>query len=124
MTRRELAIGLGWGLVVLIVGLSLAPLPDSGPDVPYRDKWGHLLAYGVLMAWFARLYPRRATAWRFFIGFAALGTALELAQVALPYRQGDPIDGWANLIGLLLGMALAWAVKKMRSGNDPGSLLR
>lgn len=104
---RAVAVGIGWTLVVAIVVLSLAPLPDTGPDVPHQDKWGHLLAYGALMGWFALLYPRAPTVWRYWLGFAALGVALEWLQTALPYREGDPLDAWANLLGLALGLIIA-----------------
>ncbi len=110
--NRAIAVGLGWALVAAIVVLSLAPMPDTGPDLPHQDKWGHLLAYGALMGWFTRLYPRAPTAWWYFLGFALLGLALEWLQSLLPYREGDPMDLWANLLGLALGLIIARALKR------------
>ena len=112
MIRRAGAVAMGWTLVAAIVVLSLAPLPQAGPDIPHSDKWGHLIAYGLLMGWFTSLYPRPAIAWRFFAGFALLGGTLEVLQSALPYRDGDPLDGWADVIGLAVGMALARAFQR------------
>ncbi len=112
MIRRAGAVAMGWTLVAAIVVLSLAPLSDAGPDFTYSDKWGHLLAYGLLMGWFTSLYPRAGIAWRFFAGFALLGATLEVLQSALPYRDGDHLDGWADVIGLAVGMAVARAYQR------------
>ncbi|MGQ0651964.1 MAG: VanZ family protein [Betaproteobacteria bacterium] len=97
---RPFWIAGGWAILAGIVYLSLTPSPPS-PDFESSDKLGHLLAYGVLMAWFALLYPARKP----FLAaaFIALGIALELAQGALGYRSLELADMVANSLGIALG---------------------
>ena len=110
--KRAAAVALGWTLVAAIVVLSLAPLPQTGPDIPHSDKWGHLIAYVLLMGWFTGLYPRAATTWRFFAGFALLGATLEVLQLVELDNVDDlmPADlsgGMRKRVALARSVALA-----------------
>ncbi|MBE9563646.1 MAG: hypothetical protein IMF17_00270, partial [Proteobacteria bacterium] len=57
---RFLWLAIGYGLVVLVVYLSLTSQPvDLELNVPYEDKFFHALAYFTLMAWFSQIYHDR-----------------------------------------------------------------
>jgi hypothetical protein len=58
----------GWLLVASIIYLSLAPAPPS-IDLPEGDKLEHVLAYAVLMFWFAQMYYRTRSRLLFAVGF-------------------------------------------------------
>jgi VanZ family protein len=107
---RPLWIAGGWAILAGIVYLSLIPSPPS-VDFESSDKVGHLLSYGVLMAWFALLYPARKPA--LAIAFIALGIALEFAQGATGYRTYEVADMAANSLGVLLGWAGAVLVRRV-----------
>ena len=99
-----------WGLARLafaaallaVTVLSLLPprhLPQVAVDV--WDKAQHALAYAglALLAWAG--WPRAPWA----VVAAALlahGAAVELAQQASGWRQGDPLDWLADAVGLLV----------------------
>ncbi len=95
---------IGWSLVALVIYLSLTP---HVPEVSVRagDKFGHFLAYTVVMFWFVQLYHVRVW-WSFAIGFMLMGFLLELAQGLVEYRDFDRLDLLANSMGVLLGWAL------------------
>lgn len=92
----------GWGLVALVVYLSLTPTP---PELPGEegDKVGHLLAYAALMAWFAWLYSSNRIRWACALGFIALGVGLEYAQGWTGYRSFSVGDMLADTAGVCLG---------------------
>ena len=96
---------IGYGLVGLVVGLSLYPAPPP-PEYPWADKVYHMLAYGVLMLWFAQLHPKSQYRW-LVSGFIALGILLEVLQSWSGYRTGDVLDALANSLGVILSWGLA-----------------
>ena len=99
MAYRSYFLGLGWVLVLLVVGFSLAPNPpDTGVD--QGDKIGHLLAYFCLMAWWGQLHDRHP---RLLVLFLLLGAALEGLQGLTPSREPSLFDMLANASGALLG---------------------
>ena len=103
---RSVWICMGWVIVLLIVYLSLTPRPIPLPG-EQGDKFGHALAYGVLMLWFAQLYldERR----RFVVATlcVALGIALEFAQLYTETRMFSIADMAADGIGVVLGWLAA-----------------
>ena len=112
-TRRRLRcfnawLVMGWGLVFVVVYLSLTSSPIQTPGVAYGDKIGHFAAYFVLMAWFAQLYPRKRHG-LFLLLFTLLGGALELMQAATPVRMFEYADMAANGMGALSAWCLAGA---------------
>jgi len=93
---------LGWLMIVAIILLSLVSI--STPALfSYQDKAFHVLAYFLLMGWFAQLYPRpRHLLW--LILLVALGVGLEFVQGATRHRTFEYLDMAANS----LGVAIAW----------------
>jgi hypothetical protein len=91
----------GW---VLCIVLSLVHPPQLGIDVPDGDKIGHVFAYGALSAWAAWLFATRRARVVACVALVLLGLLLELAQGEFTTdRMMDPLDGWADLVGVLLG---------------------
>lgn len=70
----------------------------------FSDKFGHLAAYGVLMAWWHQI---DRNAWRLALLFIVMGLLLEILQSLSGFRQGDIFDLAANTCGVLLGWLLA-----------------
>lgn len=100
---RRLWQGLGWGLTGVVVVLSLIPAPPPPPLLTW-DKSQHLVAYAVLMLWFAQVFRRRWL-WAVFLGL--LGVGLEFAQAWTGYRYCDGMDMFANTLGVAVGWGLA-----------------
>ncbi|HEY8540307.1 MAG TPA: hypothetical protein VIL28_15680 [Steroidobacteraceae bacterium] len=101
-------LGVGWTLVACVVILSLMP-GQKLPQVGVSDKVEHALAYAALTLWFTGVYPRSSYL-RVAMGMFALGIGLEIAQGLLPFgREMEVLDIVANSIGVLLGIAAAFA---------------
>jgi VanZ family protein len=97
---------LGYGLILLVIYLSLKPFPL---DIPMEngDKLGHWIAYTMLMVWFAWLYPNLRTRLVYAAGFLVLGIALEFAQSFTEYRTFELSDMVADTVGVALGWIAA-----------------
>ena len=111
-------------LVLAIILLSLLPMPDMkiGEDVPFADKWTHMVMYGVLTLaiWFDyRRSHKQCNAWRLFV-FAflapiAMGGILELAQSYLTTcRNGEWMDFAANSVGVCIGTVGGLLMQKVK----------
>jgi VanZ family protein len=103
----------GWMLAAAIVWLSVSPKPPGMP-VPSADKTEHVLAYSVLMLWFALLYRRWRLQLAYALAWIAMGIALEFVQRWLGYRYFDVLDMVANAVGVALGWALAGIIGRTR----------
>jgi VanZ family protein len=99
---------LGWLLVVSVAVSSLVP-GRLIQAVTVSDKIMHAGAYALLMIWFAGLY-RRGLYVVIATGLFALGVALDLLQGLTRTRSFDWYDVAANLAGILVGCALAFAL--------------
>lgn len=97
---------IGWGLVGLVVYLSLTSEPVVLTDIDHSDKIGHLVAYFVLMIWFAQLYVRDRHVW-ILVAVVGLGAALEAIQGQTGFRTFDYADMTANGLGALGAWLLA-----------------
>ena len=97
----------GLALLLGVVAGSLVPVPDVPVPIEDGDKVLHLLAYALLMFWFAQLRVRPSARLILALGFTALGIGLEFAQGALGYRQFDPFDAGANTLGVAAGWLAA-----------------
>jgi len=110
---RKAGIAAGWGWAAAIVWLSLTPSPPE-VDIAHSDKLGHLLAYGLLMFWFAQLYRRTKSRLAYAAGFVAMGVGLEFLQGHLGTRTSEVLDVYANALGVLLGWAATLIFPKLR----------
>lgn len=108
LRRPWLWLGLWIGAIAGVVILSLVPPPDM--DLPEgADKVEHFIAYLAISASAVQLFAsRRALVW-IGLGMVALGVGLEFAQhLATTTRQMDQADAWADLLGVVAGLATAF----------------
>jgi hypothetical protein len=98
--------GLGGLLIAAVVIGSLVPAGPI-PPLPIRDKLLHAGSYGLLMLWFAGLYPR-SRHWLIALLLFALGLGLDWLQAATATRRFELADVAANAGGILLASVLAW----------------
>ncbi len=101
---------LGIGVLMLLTVAALLLLPMRGPDFgpAYTDKLVHSLVFCVLMIWFSGiLKPRYRLA--IFASLLLFGTSMEWAQSLVHWRSAEVLDLLFNVIGLLIGWALARA---------------
>ncbi len=106
-------LAVGWGLVAFVVWASLTPQPPPTPEFRFGDKVAHLLAYGVLMGWFAQIYPARTARQSLAAAFVLMGVVLEYLQGLVGGRLFEIADMAANT----LGVALAWWITRGRAGR-------
>lgn len=106
LRHHRLWWGIGWALVALVVVFSLIPKPPEVPGDP--GNWsGHLIAYGTLGAWFARLILRARGRLRAALMLIGMGVLMEVLQGLSGYRAFDVLDMLANSCGVILGMLAA-----------------
>lgn len=115
LARRNVWLSLGWGLVLVVVYLSLTPKPPSGDMVYFGDKIGHFLAYASLMGWWSQLDSRHCS---LALLFVLMGLALEIAQSLSGFREGDVFDMAANSMGVGLGWLATWLKPDWLRGLD------
>lgn len=96
------------GLTILIAYLSLAKSVDLGIDLTFQnvDKVKHFIAYFVLtFSWILVLYHRglfSKNKRKLLLFLFLYGLLLEVLQMTMTtYRQGDILDLFANLSGIL-----------------------
>ena len=71
--------------------------------VEHGDKIAHVLAYCVLMSWFANLYGKLHERWLLAVGFIAMGIALEFVQRWTGFRTFEVADMVAGALGVGAG---------------------
>ena len=116
-----------WALVVVIalaiLVVSVVPIPDAvgRPLGPVGlDSWLHALGFACLAATvlFA-LEPSSRLTFRFLLlvtgAVIGYGVAIELIQVALPYRRFAVADSAADTVGAIVG-AGSWRLLRPRAG--------
>ncbi len=105
---RWLWLLIGYGLIVLVVYLSLTSDPvqvDTG--LPYQDKLLHLLAYFSISFWFMQLYHIKQHVFFWLAFFLGLGLLMEYLQGFDPARYGEAGDMVANALGVVAAMLLS-----------------
>ena len=113
--------------VIAILILSLFPVPEV-PDlneVPFIDKWTHMVMYAGLMVclWFDwkrnKLQPQWGRSLIAWISCTALGGIIELVQ-PLVNRSGEWMDFYADAAGTLIGWIMGYLVFLLltRAGKD------
>ncbi|MGD9952261.1 MAG: VanZ family protein [Burkholderiales bacterium] len=117
---RALALAGGWLYAAAIVFLSLTPSPPQ-PGFEYGDKLGHLLAYAMLMLWFAALHRSPRARIAFGALWIGLGVALEFAQGATGYRSFELSDMAANALGVAAGAAAALILPRAAGAREKGT---
>lgn len=106
LRHYHLWLACGGVLIAFVIYESLTPAPID-LRVEEGDKFGHMMAYAVLMSWFANIYgtvPLRA---RIALGFVAMGIGLEFVQRLTGYRSFELADMAASAGGVLLGWLAA-----------------
>lgn len=103
---RRLWLTTGWMLVLLVVYLSLTPRPPP-LTATQGDKLEHILAYAVLMSWFANLHAGMAQRMRIAAGLIALGVGLEFVQRWSGHRTFETADMAADAVGVVAGWLCA-----------------
>lgn len=105
LRRPRLWLGLWIASIVAVVVLSLVP-PPAIDLPPGADKVEHFLAYAALSGAAVQLFARRGVLPWIGLAMVALGVGLEVAQhLATTTRQMDQADAWANLAGVVAGLA-------------------
>ncbi|HED15207.1 MAG TPA: VanZ family protein [Gammaproteobacteria bacterium] len=104
---RRLWLATGWLMVLIVLILSLMPRPPQPLNFGGADKVEHVLAYFILMGWFAQIYHEARTRLWIAIGLIAMGIAIEILQPILAPRFFEWWDMLADTIGVLLAWALA-----------------
>ena len=97
---------IGFVLIAFVIDMSLTTDPITLPGKE-GDKFGHIIAYGTLMFWFAQLYARRVTRAWWGIAFVAMGVGLEFVQGLTDYRTFEVADMVADATGILIGWLFA-----------------
>lgn len=109
--RRRLAVA-ALCLLSVVVHLVVLYLPGEdvpavGFEVPGLDKAIHVLAFGVPVL-LAVLWARRAWPAVLLLVHAPVSEVLQVLQAR--GRTGDPGDVLADVAGVALGAAAAWAI--------------
>lgn len=104
---RFIWLAIGYALVTLVVYLSLTSSPvDPDVKIPFADKFFHVLAYFVLMVWFAQIYHDKLQRYMMALVFIVMGVALEYLQSFDPARMSEFADMVANTTGVVLAFSL------------------
>ena len=115
MSRLILRYTVSWLLIVAILLACFLPVPETEmDDVPFIDKWVHILMYLMLSSslWIEYLrshthidYPKLC------VGAIVLSGLIELGQAyCTTTRSGDWLDFLANVTGVGLGALLGFTV--------------
>ena len=107
-------LSVGFGLVALVIYLSVAGF--YMPQSPFKigDKLNHLLAYGVLMGWFGQLFLRWRHRYFIAIALVLLGVSMEFVQGTMAHRTFEWLDAGANSLGVVIAIvALAFGAEKI-----------
>lgn len=71
------------------------------------DKWLHAVTFVFLAVWFAGQYERGAY-WRVALGLVLFGILIELCQRMVSYRSAEWYDLAADVLGIIIGLTIAW----------------
>jgi len=93
-----------WGMVLLVINLSLLRLPATTTQIPDGDKLIHLITYMLLCYWFLHAYWQKPY-WILW-GLILLGTTLECLQSFTSYRQFEWLDLLMNITGVVVAHLL------------------
>ena len=98
------------------------PSPIKEPDVPFFDKYLHLLAYAILGALFYRAYAtqriggnKSKVAVLSILSAGLYGISDEIHQYFVPGRNADIMDAAVDFIGAVCGVLCYQYLAKRRS---------
>ncbi len=97
---------IGCLMIAFVVYSSLTTSPVT-PGFKFSDKVMHVIGYCGLMGWFIQIYRDRNAQRLLAAGFIALGVGLEFLQDLGGVRVFEFNDMVANMLGVLIGWALA-----------------
>jgi uncharacterized membrane protein YhdT len=106
-TNRWLWVLAGLAIVVHLVALYLPGTSDGGLELPWlpgADKVVHVLLFAVPVYVFGRLTRRVGLVAGVFAVHAVVSELVQWRFV--PYRDGDPFDALADLVGIGLAVLL------------------
>jgi VanZ family protein len=103
----------GIAVLIAVLAAALTPaiwfMPDMrGAGFYLSDKWLHGITFAILTVWFCGQFARRAY-WRLALGMLAFGGLIEVCQYFLAYRSAELLDFVADAIGIIAGLAIAFA---------------
>jgi len=112
-----LCVALVWYLCLMI---DMPEMPMA--DVPFIDKWTHLVMYGgtTSVIWWEYLRHHRVlVAWKLFLfaflGPIAMSGVIELLQAyATTTRSGEWLDFAANTLGVCLGNTVGLLMRRLK----------
>lgn len=115
--RLEPLLRIAFGALFLLVSwLALTPQPPTLSSG--NDKSDHLLAFLTLTLLLCRGWSRHL-GWRSALMLMlAYGAAIELLQLQIPGRDGSLLDLGADLIGILLALAINHSGWRRRQPPD------
>ena len=100
-------------LLASVLTLAIIPAIWLWPQDPSKvwslsDKWLHGITFAVLALWFSGQYARAAY-WKLVVGLLAFGALIEMCQRMISYRTAEWNDLLADLLGIVVGILIAWA---------------
>jgi VanZ family protein len=110
----------GWrladaSLLLLVLVMTLMPVDwltsVTVPSLDWMDnadKWLHGFTFAFLAVWFAGQYDSKAY-WKIGLGLFGLGVLIEACQWLVGYRSAEWLDIVADAVGIVSGLALAYA---------------
>lgn len=101
-------------LAVAILALTLSPRQVALVDFDHADKLYHVAAFAALILPTALWRPHRL-AWTAAAGLM-LGLCIEIIQPHVG-RDGSALDFGADALGLALGAACGWLLRRLRARN-------
>lgn len=111
---------------LLIFIQSSFPSPVKEPDIPFFDKYLHMLGYAFLGVLFYRAYESLRLGgklWRvalFSVMSAGLyGISDEIHQYYVPGRSADRMDAAADFVGAAVGVFFYMCLSRIRSARSP-----
>jgi hypothetical protein len=105
-----------WAALLFTFVMATLPHPPQLPGAP-TDKVQHILAFAVLTGLAVAGWPA-ASRLRLFLGLSGFGVLIELVQ-AIPalHRSSDWRDWIADTAAILVVLALAAAIRRLRPAN-------
>jgi VanZ family protein len=98
---------------LLIFIQSSFPSPVKEPDIPFFDKYLHMLGYALLGALFCRAYGSLRFGGKFWriallsvLSAGLYGISDEIHQYFVPGRSADVMDAAADFVGAVWGVLL------------------